>query len=67
MRIAIIVISCLLWLWFLGCTFTWKFGKVLLVEGMGLKSIEFTVTCFIYHRYRRLSLMGAGRQVDSLG
>ncbi len=43
MRIAIIVMSCLLWLWFLGCTFTWKFGKVLLVEGMGLKSIEFTV------------------------
>ena len=42
MRIAIIVISCLLWLWFLGCTFTWKFGKVLLVEGTGLKSIEFT-------------------------
>ena len=42
MRIAIIVISCLLWIWFLGCTFTWKFGKVLLVEGMGLKSIEFT-------------------------
>ena len=42
MRIAIIVISCLLWLWFLGCTFTWKFGKVLLVEGMGLKSLEFT-------------------------
>lgn len=29
------------WLWFLGCTFTWKFGKVLLVKGMGLKSIEF--------------------------
>ena len=42
MRIAIIVISCLLWIWFLGCTFTWKFGKVLLVEGMGLKSIEVT-------------------------
>ena len=41
MRNAIIVVSCLLWLWFLGCTFTWKFGKVLLVEGMGLKSIEF--------------------------
>ena len=41
MRGAIIVVSCLLWLWFLGCTFTWKFGKVLLVEGMGLKSIEF--------------------------
>ena len=42
MRTAIIVISCLLWFWFLGCTFTWKFVKVLLVEGMGLKSIEFT-------------------------
>ena len=41
MRVAIIVASCLLWLWFLGCTFTWKFGNVLLVEGMGLKSIEF--------------------------
>ena len=41
MRVAIIVVSCFLWLWFLGCTFTWKFGKVLLVEGMGLKSIEF--------------------------
>lgn len=41
MRIAIIVVSSLLWLWFLGCSFTWKIGKVLLVEGMGLKSIEF--------------------------
>jgi len=41
MRVAIIAISCLLWLWFLGCTFTWKFGKVLLVEGMEIKSIEF--------------------------
>lgn len=41
MRVAIIVVSCLLWVWFLGCTFTWKFGNVLLVEGMGLKSIEF--------------------------
>lgn len=41
MRVAIIVVSCLLWLWFLGCTTTWRFGKVLLVEGMGTKSIEF--------------------------
>lgn len=41
MRVAIIVVSCLLWLWFLGCTITWRFGKVLLVEGMGTKSIEF--------------------------
>lgn len=41
MSTTIIVISCLLWFWFLGCTFTWKFGRVLLVEGAGLKSIEF--------------------------
>lgn len=37
------IISCVLWLWFLGCTITWRFGKVLLVEGMGVKSIEFVV------------------------
>ena len=43
MRILIVIISVLLWLWFLGCTFTWRFGKVLLVEGMGIKSIEFAV------------------------
>ena len=53
MRIAIIVISCLLWLWFLGCTFTWKFGKVLLVEGTGLNSIE------LRHLYYLLSASDA--------
>lgn len=41
MGIFIIVVSLFLWLWFLGCTTTWKLGKVLLVEGMGVKSIEF--------------------------
>ena len=35
----------LLWIWFLGCTTTWRFGKVLLVEGMGIKSAEFTMLC----------------------
>ena len=39
----IIFVSILLWLWFLGCTITWRFGKVLLVEGMGIKSLEFVV------------------------
>lgn len=38
-----IIISCLLWVWFLGCTISWRFGKVLLVEGMGIKSAEFAV------------------------
>ena len=43
MDIAVVIVSCLLWLWFLGCVITWRFGKVLLVEGMGLKSLEFVV------------------------
>ena len=34
-----------LWLWFLGCTTTWRFGKLLLVEGMGIKSVEFAMLC----------------------
>ena len=34
-----------LWIWFLGCVITWKFGKVLLVEGMGVKSAEFIMLC----------------------
>ena len=41
MRILILAVSLVLWLWFLGCTTTWRFGKILLVEGMGLKSLEF--------------------------
>ena len=39
----VITISIILWIWFLGCTITWRFGKVLLVEGMGVKSAEFVV------------------------
>ena len=35
----------LLWVWFLGCVITWRFGKVLLVEGMGIKSAEFGMFC----------------------
>ncbi len=43
MRIAIIIVSVVLWLWFLGCTISWKFGKVVLVDGVGVKSLEFVV------------------------
>lgn len=43
MKVAIIVVSAILWLWFLGCTTSWKFGKVVLVDGMGIKSAEFVV------------------------
>ncbi|WP_314821835.1 hypothetical protein [Stomatobaculum longum] len=35
----------LLWIWFLGCTITWRFGKRILVEGMGVKSAEFAMLC----------------------
>ena len=34
-----------LWIWFLGCTVTYRIGKKLLVEGVGPKSAEFAVLC----------------------
>lgn len=40
-----IICQVVLWIWFLGCTITYRFGKKLLVEGVGLKSAEFTMLC----------------------
>ena len=40
-----IVLQAALWIWFLGCVTTYRFGKILLVEGMGLKSAEFAMLC----------------------
>lgn len=40
-----ILIQIALWVWFLGCTMTYRIGKHLLVEGMGIKSAEFIVLC----------------------
>ena len=34
-----------LWIWFLGCIITYRIGKILLVEGVGLKSAEFLMLC----------------------
>ena len=54
----VILFQASLWLWFLGCVTTWKFGKVLLVEGMGVKSAEFGMLCLYsaalaaYHLFR---------------
>lgn len=45
MTIAAAALQIILWIWFLGCVTTWRFGKVLLVEGMGLKSAEFGMLC----------------------
>lgn len=42
---AAIILQAMLWIWFLGCTITYRFGKILLVEGMGIKSAEFAVLC----------------------
>lgn len=44
MTIAIIC-QAALWIWFLGCTITYRIGKHLLVEGVGMKSAEFIVLC----------------------
>lgn len=40
-----IILQAALWIWFLGCVITWRFGKWMLVEGMGLKSVEFAMLC----------------------
>ena len=40
-----ILLQAALWIWFLGCTTTYRFGKHTLVEGMGIKSAEFAVLC----------------------
>ena len=41
-----IVFQAALWIWFLGCVITYRAGKQLLVEGMGIKSAEFLMLCF---------------------
>ena len=40
-----VLLQAALWIWFLGCVTTWRIGKVLLVEGMGIKSAEFATLC----------------------
>ena len=40
-----IICQIALWIWFLGCIVTYKIGKYLLVEGMGIKSAEFIMLC----------------------
>lgn len=42
---ATIIFQAILWIWFLGCIITYRFGKYLLVEGMGVKSAEFAMLC----------------------
>ena len=41
----ILLVQVTLWIWFLGCTTTYRIGKHLLVEGVGVKSAEFVMLC----------------------
>lgn len=41
MNTAAFILEAVLLLWFFGCIVTYRFGKVYLVEGMGVKSAEF--------------------------
>ena len=43
--IAVIFFQLALWVWFLGCTVTYRIGKRFLVEGMGVRSAEFAALC----------------------
>lgn len=38
-------IQAALWIWFFGCITTYRIGKRLLVEGMGIRSAEFVMLC----------------------
>ena len=42
---AALALQIALWIWFLGCVTTYRFGKRLLVEGMGVRSAEFAMLC----------------------
>ena len=45
MTYAAILAQAALFLWFFGCIRTYRIGKALLVEGMGVKSAEFVMLC----------------------
>ena len=40
-----LILQLVLWIWFFGCITTYRIGKKLLVEGMGIKSAEFIALC----------------------
>ena len=40
-----LILQLVLWIWFFGCITTYRIGKKLLVEGMGIKSAEFIMLC----------------------
>ena len=40
-----LLLQATLWIWFLGCIVTYRAGRFLLVEGMGLRSAESAMLC----------------------
>lgn len=64
MELTVIIVTAALWLWFLGAVVTYRLGKYLLVEGVGVKSAEgfmlalFTAGALLYLLHPR-----AGRWV----
>ena len=53
----VMIAQAALWIWFFGCVVTYRAGKILLVDGMGIKSAEFAVLCvysvslILYHLF----------------
>ena len=45
MTTATILAQIILFGWFFGCICTYRFGKYVLVDGMGIKSAEFVMLC----------------------
>lgn len=45
MILVAILAQVILFCWFFGCICTYKFGKYILVEGVGIKSAEFVMLC----------------------
>ncbi len=45
MMTAVFLAQAALWIWFLGCVVTYRIGRALLVEGMGVRSAEFGMLC----------------------
>ena len=61
--VAAILLQAALWIWFLGCTTTYRLGKYILVEGMGIKSAEFAALCLYSVGLLLYYLLPAGKWI----
>ena len=57
------ILQAALWIWFLGCTVTYRIGKRLLVEGMGVRSAEFIMLCVYTAALVSAYCFPAGRRI----